>query len=97
MAKLAIIYGTGFGNTGIMAKAIEEGAKSAGLEVMTKRVEEATPADVERADAIAIGLATYRVLECQRLLITSKDWEKFPPRTRWEQPSGHTVGAVRDR
>lgn len=27
MAKLAIIYGTGFGNTGIMAKAIEEGAR----------------------------------------------------------------------
>ena len=26
--KLAIIYGTGFGNTGLMAKAIEEGAKA---------------------------------------------------------------------
>ncbi|GFO98191.1 flavodoxin/nitric oxide synthase [groundwater metagenome] len=60
MAKLAIIYGTGFGNTGIMAKAIEEGAKSAGLEVMITKVEEATPADVEKADAIAIGLATYK-------------------------------------
>lgn len=58
--KLAIIYGTGFGNTGIMAKAIEEGAKSAGLEVLIKKVEEATPADVEKADAIAIGLATYK-------------------------------------
>ena len=60
MAKLAIIYGTGFGNTGIMAKALEEGAKSAGLEVIIKRVEDATPADVEKADAIAIGLATYK-------------------------------------
>ncbi len=60
MAKLAIIYGTGFGNTGIMAKAIEEGAKSAGLEVMIKKVEEATTADVEKTDAIAIGLATYK-------------------------------------
>jgi len=60
MAKLAIIYGTGFGNTGIMAKAIEEGAKSAGLEVIIKKVEEATPEDVEKADAIAIGLATYK-------------------------------------
>jgi len=60
MAKLAIIYGTGFGNTGIMAKAIEEGAKSAGLEVIIKKVEEATPVDVENADAIAIGLATYK-------------------------------------
>ncbi len=60
MAKLAIIYGTGFGNTGIMAKAIEEGAKSAGLEVILKKVDEASRADVEKADAIAIGLATYK-------------------------------------
>ncbi len=60
MAKLAIIYGTGFGNTGIMAKAIEEGAKSAGLDVIIKKVDEASPADVEKADAIAIGLATYK-------------------------------------
>jgi flavorubredoxin len=60
MGKLAIIYGTGFGNTGIMAKAIEEGAKSAGLEVIFKKVDEATPADVEKADAVAIGLATYK-------------------------------------
>ena len=34
MAKLAIIYGTGFGNTGIMAYALEEGAKNAGLDVL---------------------------------------------------------------
>ncbi len=60
MAKLAIIYGTGFGNTGIMAKAIEEGARSAGIEVSIKKVDEATPADVEEADAIAIGSPTYK-------------------------------------
>lgn len=58
--KLAIIYGTGFGNTGLMAKAIEEGAKSAGIEVLIKKVEEASLADVEKVDAIAIGLATYK-------------------------------------
>ena len=58
--KLAIIYGTGFGNTGLMAKAIEEGAKAAGLDVLIKKVDAATPADVENADAIAIGLATYK-------------------------------------
>ncbi len=60
MVKLAIIYGTGFGNTGIMAKAIEEGARSAGIEVAIKKVEEASPADVEKADAIAIGSPTYK-------------------------------------
>ena len=58
--KLAIIYGTGFGNTGLMAKAIEEGARSAGLDVLIKKVEVASHADVEKADAIAIGLATYK-------------------------------------
>ncbi|MCE8422686.1 MAG: flavodoxin domain-containing protein [Candidatus Methanoperedens sp.] len=58
--KLAIIYGTGFGNTGIMARAIEEGAKNAGLDVITKKIDEASSSDVEKADAIAIGLATYK-------------------------------------
>ena len=60
MAKLVIIYGTGFGNTGIMAKALEEGARSAGLDVTIKKVNQASAADVEKADAIAIGLATYK-------------------------------------
>jgi flavodoxin short chain len=60
MARLAIIYGTGFGNTGIMAKAIEEGARSQGLEVTIKKVDEVTQADVEKADAIAIGSPTYK-------------------------------------
>ena len=60
MSKLAIIYGTGTGNTGRMAMAIEEGAKGAGVEVTIKKVETATPADIENADAIAIGSATYR-------------------------------------
>lgn len=60
MAKLAIIYGTGFGNTGIMAKAIEEGAKDNGVEVIIKKVLDATPSDVEAVDAVAIGSATYK-------------------------------------
>ncbi len=60
MSKLAIIYGTGFGNTGIMAKAIEEGARSAGIDVLIKKVEDSKPEDVNGVDAIAIGLATYK-------------------------------------
>ncbi len=59
MPKLTIIYGTGTGNTGRMAKAIEEGARGAGVEVTIKKVETATPADIENADAIAIGSPTY--------------------------------------
>ena len=58
--KLSIIYGTGFGNTGLMAKAIAEGAMNAGLDVILKKVDEVSPGDVENADAIAIGLATYK-------------------------------------
>jgi flavorubredoxin len=58
--KLTIIYGTGFGNTGLMAKAIAEGATNAGLDVILKKVDEVSPGDVENADAIAIGLATYK-------------------------------------
>ncbi len=58
--KLAVIYGTGFGNTGIMAKAIEEGARGGGIDVIIRKVDEASPADAEKADAIAIGSPTYR-------------------------------------
>ena len=36
--KLTVIYGTGFGNTGIMAKAIEEGARGAGIDVVIRKV-----------------------------------------------------------
>lgn len=60
MGRLAIIYGTGFGNTGLMARAIEEGAASAGVEVIIKNVKESGIPDVEGADAIAIGSATYK-------------------------------------
>ncbi len=60
MVKLAIIYGTGFGNTGIMARAIEEGAKNAGIDVVIKKVDEVSRADVETADAIAVGSPTYK-------------------------------------
>ena len=60
MSKLTIIYGTGTGNTGRMAKAIEEGAKGAGVEVTINKIDKDTPVDVENADAIAIGSATYK-------------------------------------
>ncbi|MGP8328742.1 MAG: flavodoxin domain-containing protein [Methanosarcinaceae archaeon] len=60
MPKLTIIYGTGTGNTDKIAKAIEDGAKNAGMEVTMKKVELGTPVDIENADAIAVGSATYR-------------------------------------
>jgi len=60
MSKLTIIYGTGTGNTGRMAMAIEEGAKSAGVEVTISKIDKDTLVDVENADAVAIGSATYK-------------------------------------
>jgi flavodoxin I len=60
MATLAIIYGTGFGNTGLMAEAIQEGAKNAGIQVIIKNVTETSLDDIKNADAIAIGSATYK-------------------------------------
>ena len=60
MSKLTIIYGTGTGNTGRMAKAIEEGAIGAGVEVTINKIDKDTLVDVENADAIAIGSATYK-------------------------------------
>ena len=60
MSKLTIIYGTGTGNTGRMAMAIEEGAKGAGVEVTINKIDKDTLVDIENADAIAIGSATYK-------------------------------------
>jgi len=94
--KLAIIYGTGFGNTGLMAKAIEEGARKSGLDVLIKKVDEATLADVENADAIAIGLATYKGAGMPSVIKYVESLAKVPLRTKSEQPSDHTDGAEKD-
>jgi len=76
--KLAIIYGTGFGNTGLMAKAIQEGAQAAGLDVLIKKVDDATSQDVEKADAIAIGLATYKGAGMPRVIKYVESLSKIP-------------------
>ena len=59
MPKAVIIYDTRSGNTGIMAKAIEEGMKEAGVEVSSKRTVNATAADIADADAAILGAPTY--------------------------------------
>ena len=76
--KLTILYGTGFGNTGLMAKAIAEGATNAGLEVILKKFDEVSPGDVEKADAIAIGLATYKGAGMPRVIEYVKSLAKVP-------------------
>jgi len=58
MSKAIIIYDTRSGNTGIMAKAIEEGMKEAGVEVLLKRTVNAAADDLKNVDAVVLGAPT---------------------------------------
>lgn len=53
--KVNVIYWSGTGNTEIMAKAVFEGVEEAGAEGELIFVADATEADVEEADAVALG------------------------------------------
>ena len=59
MPKAIIIYDTRSGNTGAMAKAIEEGMREAGVEALSKRVTSAKAGDLANADAVILGAPTY--------------------------------------
>ncbi len=50
-----IIYWSGTGNTEMMAKAIEEGAKGAGADVQLIEVSDATLDDVKNAEVVMMG------------------------------------------
>jgi flavorubredoxin len=62
MPKLVIIYGTGSHNTERMAQALEEGARSEGIETILKNVSSADKIELIDAHAIAIGSPNYRDL-----------------------------------
>ena len=55
MAKVAIVYWSGSGNTEAMAQAVEEGAKSAGAETFLSFVSDTSAADVSAYDHIILG------------------------------------------
>lgn len=59
MAKILIIYHSRTGNTEAMAEAVEAGVKREGLEVVRKKVEEASIDDLLEPDGIIIGSPTY--------------------------------------
>jgi flavodoxin short chain len=59
MPKAIVIYDTRSGNTVTMAKAIEEGMKEAGAEVVLKRVVNASANDLTDVDAVVLGAPTY--------------------------------------
>jgi flavorubredoxin len=60
MPKLVIIYGTGSHNTERMAQAIEEGARTEGVETIMKNVSSADKNELVDAHAIALGSPNYR-------------------------------------
>ena len=55
MSKVAVIYWTGTGNTGAMAEAVAEGARSAGAEVSLLPVAETSAAEAAAYDRLALG------------------------------------------
>jgi len=70
MPSILIVYNTKTGNTELMAKAVEEGAKTIqGVEVILTY--HANPKDLQNADAIIVGAPTYNhqmTLDIQNLL-----------------------------
>ena len=59
MAKAIIVYDTRSGNTGLMAKAVEDALKEAGIEVLSRRTVGTTATDLTDADAVILGSPTY--------------------------------------
>ncbi len=59
MAKLLIVYSSLSGNTAAMAKAVAEGAQSAGASVVLKPAVEADAADLLACDVLAVGTPNY--------------------------------------
>ena len=57
--KILVAYHSMTGNTEKMAKAVAEGAKSAGADVTIKSATEVTSADLKAADGIIMGSPTY--------------------------------------
>ncbi|MDP8256423.1 MAG: flavodoxin domain-containing protein [Candidatus Alcyoniella australis] len=59
MAKLLIVYQSRTGNTQRIAEVLAEAAKAKGIEAEVKRGRDTEVADLEAADAVALGGATY--------------------------------------
>ena len=59
MPKAIIIYDTRSGNTGAMAKVIEEGMEESGVQVISKRTVNAKADDLTDVDAVVLGSPTY--------------------------------------
>ena len=59
MAKAIIVYTSRSGNTEMMAKAIGEGLKEAGVRVISEKIIDVNADDLANFDAIVLGSPTY--------------------------------------
>lgn len=59
MTKVIVIYETKSGNTKAMEKAIEEGLKEKGVEVVSKKIKDADLEELSNFDAVVLGSPTY--------------------------------------
>jgi flavorubredoxin len=59
MSKVLILYHSQSGNTEAMAKAVQEGAASAGAEAILKKAADADADDLMNCDAVVMGTANY--------------------------------------
>ena len=59
MSQVLIIYHSRTGNNEAMARAVSDGAVSAGATVVMKKVTEATGSDIVNCDAVAFGSPIY--------------------------------------
>jgi len=79
MPKVLILYDTRTGNTGQMARAVAEGAKSVeGVEVVLKRAGEARRDDLAGADAIILGSPTHNTQPSRAMRRLLADLERIP-------------------
>jgi flavodoxin short chain len=56
---IIIIYDSRTGSTETMARAIEEGMKESGIQVLSKRATKAGAGDLKDVDAVVLGCPTY--------------------------------------
>ena len=79
MPKVLIIYDTRTGNTGQMARAVAEGAKSVeGVEVVLRRAGEVRGDDLANADAIVLGSPTHNAQPSRDMRRLLADLKKVP-------------------
>lgn len=88
---IAIAYYSGFGHTDVLAKAVEAGARDAGADVTSIRVDGLTEADwdvLDAADAIIFGAPTYMGSAAGAFHVFAESTSKRWARRAWRDKLG---------